>query len=74
MLLVVYISAGTVLSILRPVRRLMVASARIAKGDVEHGTTDFNSLFAVAGALFVMTLVMNVAARRVLRRYRQVYQ
>jgi phosphate transport system permease protein len=47
---------------------------RIAKGDVEHGTTDFNSLFAVAGALFVMTLVMNIAARRVLRRYRQVYQ
>jgi phosphate transport system permease protein len=47
---------------------------RIAKGDVEHGTTAFNSLFAVAGALFVMTLVMNVAARRVLRRYRQVYQ
>jgi phosphate transport system permease protein len=47
---------------------------RIAKGEVAHGTTDYNSLFAVAGALFFMTLVMNMAARRVLRRYRQVYQ
>jgi phosphate transport system permease protein len=47
---------------------------RIAKGDVVHGSTDFNSLFAVAGALFLMTLFMNIAARRVLRRYRQVYQ
>ncbi len=47
---------------------------RIAKGDVVYGSTDFNSLFAVAGTLFCMTLLMNVAARRVLRRYRQVYQ
>jgi diguanylate cyclase (GGDEF)-like protein len=33
LLLVVYISAGTVLSIVRPVRRLMGATARIAKGE-----------------------------------------
>lgn len=47
---------------------------RIAKGDVQHGSTDFNSLFAVAGLLFFMTLLMNLTANRVLRRYRQVYQ
>ena len=47
---------------------------RIAKGDVEWGSTDFNSLFAVAGALFFITLFMNVTAQRVLTRYRQVYQ
>jgi diguanylate cyclase (GGDEF)-like protein len=33
LLLVVYISTGTVLSIVRPVRRLMGASVRIAKGE-----------------------------------------
>lgn len=33
LLLVVYISAGTALSIVRPVRRLLGASARIAKGE-----------------------------------------
>ncbi len=47
---------------------------RIAKGDVQHGSTDFNSLFAVATVLFFMTLVMNVIGQKVLRRYRQVYQ
>jgi phosphate transport system permease protein len=47
---------------------------RAAEGDVPHGTTYYNSLFAVAGALFLMTLLMNVAAQRFLRRYRQVYQ
>jgi phosphate transport system permease protein len=45
-----------------------------AKGDVQHGTTDFNSLFAVAGLLFFITLFMNVVGQKVLRRYRQVYQ
>ena len=48
--------------------------AGIAKGDIERNSTDFNSLFAVAGVLFVLTLSMNVFAQWVLKRYRQVYQ
>lgn len=47
---------------------------RAAKGDVESGTTYFNSLFAVAGLLFLLTLAMNIIAQLVIRRYRQVYQ
>ncbi|MCI0378605.1 MAG: phosphate ABC transporter permease subunit PstC [Gemmataceae bacterium] len=47
---------------------------RIAKGDVQHGSTDFNSLFAVACFLFFITLSMNILAQKVLRKYRQVYQ
>jgi phosphate transport system permease protein len=47
---------------------------RAAGGDVESGTTYFNSLFAVAGLLFFITLVMNIVAQVFLRRYRQVYQ
>jgi phosphate transport system permease protein len=46
---------------------------KMAKGDVQHGSTDFNSLFAVAGTLFCLTLGMNIVAQWVLRRYRQVY-
>jgi phosphate transport system permease protein len=48
--------------------------ARISLGDVQHGSTDFNSLFAVAGTLFLMTLSMNVFAQWMLKRFRQVYQ
>src|SRR5581483_6003783 len=47
---------------------------RAAKGDVESGTTYFNSLFAVAGLLFFLTLGMNILAQLFIRRYRQVYQ
>ncbi|HZZ76901.1 MAG TPA: ABC transporter permease subunit, partial [Gemmataceae bacterium] len=45
-----------------------------ALGEVEHFSTEFNSLFAIAGVLFFMTLSMNIVAQRVLKRYRQVYQ
>ena len=48
--------------------------ARIAQGDVQHGTTLFNSLFAVASVLFVVTLAMNMLAQWILTKYRQVYQ
>ena len=47
---------------------------RIAKGDVQHGSTDFNSLFAVAGVLFLMTLAMNILGQRVLGRFREQYE
>jgi phosphate transport system permease protein len=45
-----------------------------AKGEVPHFSTEFNSLFAVAGVLFLTTLTLNIIAQQVLRRYRQVYQ
>ncbi|MBX9677200.1 MAG: phosphate ABC transporter permease subunit PstC [Gemmataceae bacterium] len=47
---------------------------RIAKGDVRVGSTDYNSLFAVAAVLFFMTLCLNIVAQKVLKRYRMVYQ
>jgi phosphate transport system permease protein len=46
----------------------------VALGDEERGTTTYNSLFAVAAVLFVLTLSMNILSQWVLRRYRQVYQ
>lgn len=45
-----------------------------ARGEVDHFSTEFNSLFAVAGVLFFLTLLMNIVAQRVMLRYRQVYQ
>src|SRR5207248_3168645 len=48
--------------------------AQVAQGEVEVGSTTYNSLFAVAAVLFFMTLFMNVLAQWILRRYRMVYQ
>ena len=54
--------------------RVTTFIVRMAKGDVVVGSTDYNSLFAVACLLFFITLSMNVLAQRIIRRYRQVYQ
>jgi phosphate transport system permease protein len=47
---------------------------RVAIGDQPHGTTNFDSLFAVGAVLFLMTLAMNIVAQQILKRFRQVYQ
>lgn len=47
---------------------------RISGGDLSYDSIDYNSLFTIGLLLFVMTLVLNLAARRFVRRYREVYE
>ena len=42
-------------------------------GENPVGSTPYNMAFAVAGTLFVMTLILNVISMIVVRRFRQVY-
>jgi phosphate transport system permease protein len=45
-----------------------------ATGDIPTGTTIYKTIFAVGALLFVMTLVMNLFAIRLVRRFREVYE
>jgi phosphate transport system permease protein len=45
-----------------------------ATGDVATGTTAYDTIFAVGSFLFVMTLVLNLLAIRLVRRFREVYE
>jgi phosphate transport system permease protein len=45
-----------------------------AQGDAATGTIAYKTIFAVGAALFVMTLVMNLVAIRLVRRFREVYE
>jgi len=47
--------------------------AQIAIGETAQGSIQFKSLFAVAAALFVMTLVLNLLSSWVVRKFRTVY-
>lgn len=47
---------------------------QVSQGDVPTGTIEYNSIFAVGALLFLITLTMNVAAHRILQRYREVYE
>jgi phosphate transport system permease protein len=47
---------------------------RTATGDIGTGTITYDTIFAVGSLLFVMTLVMNLIAIRLVRRFREVYE
>lgn len=46
---------------------------RISGGDLSFDTIDYDSIFAIAFMLFVLTMILNIISRRVVRRFRQEY-
>ena len=47
---------------------------QVSLGDAPSGTIEHKTLFAVGALLFVMTLIMNVTAQRIMKRFREVYE
>lgn len=47
---------------------------QVSLGDVPVGTTGYQTIFAVGMTLFVITLLMNILAARLVKRFRNVYQ
>ncbi|MEM7164667.1 MAG: phosphate ABC transporter permease subunit PstC [Planctomycetota bacterium] len=47
---------------------------QVSLGDTPTGTVEYYTIFAVGALLFLITLVSNVVANRVLRRFREVYE
>ncbi|MDQ2701044.1 MAG: phosphate ABC transporter permease subunit PstC [Actinomycetota bacterium] len=45
-----------------------------ATGDISTGSITYDTIFAVGTLLFVMTLIMNMIAIRLVRKYREVYE
>lgn len=48
--------------------------ARISSGDLSYDSADYQSIFALALVLFVMTLGLNIISRQIMRRFREEYQ
>lgn len=47
---------------------------RISGGDLAYNSIDYNSIFAIGLLLFFMTLVLNIISRRIVARFREVYE
>jgi len=47
---------------------------RISGGDLSYDSIDYNSIFAIGLLLFLITLGLNIISRRVVRRFREVYE
>lgn len=58
---------------LHSIQALTAYIVQIALGEAPHGTIEYQSLFAVAMLLFLITLSLNFVAHRILRRFREVY-
>ncbi len=48
--------------------------ARISGGDLAYDTPDYNSIFAIGLLLFLITLGLNILSRRLVARFREVYE
>ncbi|PWH18578.1 MAG: phosphate ABC transporter permease subunit PstC [Anaerolineae bacterium] len=48
--------------------------ARISGGDLPYGTVDYNSLFAIALMLFLVTLVLNLISQWIVTKFREQYE
>jgi len=47
---------------------------RISGGDLSYDSIDYNSIFAIGLMLFLITLTLNIISRRIVRRFREVYE
>ncbi|MBW7882826.1 MAG: phosphate ABC transporter permease subunit PstC [Caldilineaceae bacterium] len=46
---------------------------RISGGDLSYESIDYDSIFAIALMLFIMTLILNIISRWIVRRFREEY-
>ena len=76
-MIVLLAAGGTANLTLDPGQSVLTMTAfigRTSTGDVATGTIAYDTIFAVGSLLFVMTLVMNLFAIRLVRRFREVYE
>lgn len=76
--MIVAIAAGSspnlTMDPLSPVQTMTGFMLQVGLGDVQRGSVDYQSLFAVGMMLFMITLLFNVAAYFFVRRYREEYE
>lgn len=48
--------------------------ARITGGDISYGSIQYESIFAIGLALFLITLILNIISGIIVQRFREVYE
>ena len=76
--MIVAVAAGSTpnltLSPLASIQTMTGFMLQIGLGDADRGSIEYGSLFAVGAMLFLMTLVFNVAAQLLIRRFQEQYE
>lgn len=75
--MIVSIAAGNapelVFNPLEGMQTMTAYIVQVSLGDTPRGTIEYSTIFAVGATLFVMTLILNILSRMVVRRFREVY-
>ena len=45
----------------------------ISLGDIPHGSVEYRTVFAVGSLLFIITFILNIIAKAIVRRYKEEY-
>lgn len=75
--MIVSLAAGSTpnltLNPLESVQTMTSFIVQVASGDVTHGGLIYKTIFAVGMLLFLITLIMNIIARMIIKKYREEY-
>lgn len=76
--MIVAIAAGQspmfTLNPLNSIQTMTGFMVNLSLGDIQHGTIEYKTLFAIGSLLFVMTLSMNLLARYIVKRNKEKYE
>ncbi len=67
-------SPNLTLNFLEPIQTMTGFIVQVSMGDVQHGSIEYQSLFAVAGMLFIVTMIFNYLARKIVAKMKQAYE
>jgi phosphate transport system permease protein len=65
---------GPVTNPLEPAGNMAAFIAGTAGGDIGQGSIEYKTIFTIGFTLFVVTLILNAVAIRLVNKYRQVYE
>ncbi len=75
--MIVAIAAGQrpilTLNPLESIQTMTAFMVNISLGDIQHGTIEYNTVFAVGALLFIITFTMNVFARAIVNKNKEEY-
>lgn len=75
--MIVAIAAGQspvlTLNPLKSIQTMTGFMVNLSLGDIQQGTIEFKTLYAVGALLFIITLLMNMVARMIVKKFREVY-
>jgi len=59
---------------LESIQTMTAYIVQVSLGDTPAGTIEYQTIFAVAALLFVITLVMNIISNHLLKQFREIYE